>query len=82
MVHGRGSGSLVRRRGGRFFFCFYRPGEIVSVGTAPPRREVDGFVETPELVAKADRIRRERKLPCLSLSREGLTWRGAFSRAG
>jgi len=33
-------------------FCFYRPGEIVSVGT-PAQAEVDGFVETPELVAKA-----------------------------
>ena len=34
------------------FFCFYQPGAIVSVGT-PAQAEIDGFVETPELVAKA-----------------------------
>ena len=33
-------------------FCFYQPGAIVSVGT-PAQAEIDGFVETPELVAKA-----------------------------
>ena len=49
--HGRGPGSLVRRRGGDFF-CFYRPGEIVSAAT-PAQAEIDGFVETLGLVAKA-----------------------------
>ena len=33
-------------------FCFYRPGEIVSVETSA-QAEIDGFVETPDLVAKA-----------------------------
>ena len=33
-------------------FCFYQPGAIVSAET-PAQAEIDGFVETPELVAKA-----------------------------
>jgi alkylated DNA repair dioxygenase AlkB len=33
-------------------FCFYRPGAIVSAAT-PAQSEIDGFVETPGVVAKA-----------------------------
>jgi len=34
-------------------FCLYRPGAIVSTAAPAAKAEIDGFVETPELVAKA-----------------------------
>ncbi len=34
-------------------FCFYQPGAIVSAAATPAEAEIDGFVETPGIVAKA-----------------------------